>query len=189
MAEVLETISLKINSPTGATLPGRGFYQLEEEALYVPIGSSDPARRFFSYLESRRVRFDIDRLGSLMLIEIDFPRRRWTVDNSLAAPSIAEPADVRWLDFRRQIPDPEFITDPQRNLLLIRFAPSQTWQWYALAENVLIQIDRDNQLTTLLVTTIDDDLAGRQIASFRKLIRRDQNIVTGDRRSPRSISG
>jgi len=187
--DILSEISLKINSPTGETLPGRGFYQLEEDALYVPVGEHDPSRRFFSYLESKRVRFDIDRSGSLMLIEIDFARRHWAVDNSLAALSIAEPADIRWLDFRCQMPDPELITDPQHSLLLMRFVPNQTWQWYSLADNVLVQTDSDGHLTALMVTAIDDDLAGRQIAAFRKLISRNRDIVTGNDQSARPISG
>ncbi len=179
MAETLRTISLKINSPIGASFaPGRGFYQLEEDALYVPVGEHDPNRRFFSYLESRRVRFDIDRSGSLMLIEVDFARRRWSVDESLKAPSIAELADIRWLDFRSRMPDPELITDPERHLLLMRFAPNETVQWYRLAEHVLIQTDSDSQLTAMMITAIDDDLAGRKIAAFRKLISRDRDQVT-----------
>ena len=189
MSEILRTISLKINPPTGATLPGRGFYQLEEDALYVPVGEHDPERRFFSYLESKKIRFDIDRSGRLMLIEVDFARRRWSVDDRLTPPSIAEPADIRWLDFRQKMSDPELTTDPQRALLQIRFAPNPTWQWYTLAENVLIQASPDQQLTALMVTAIDDDLAGRQIAAFRKLISRDRDAIRGDRPTDRSISG
>ena len=181
MPEILETISLKVNAPTGATLPGRGFYQLEEDALYVPVGEHTPDRRFFSYLESKRVRFDIDRSGCLMLIEIDFARRRWAVDETLKAPSIAEPADVRWLDFRRQMPDPELVTNSEHSVLLIRFVPNPSWQWYALAENVLVQTDPEQCLTALVVTVIEDDLAGRQIAAFRKSISRDQDTVTDPR--------
>jgi len=151
---------------------------LEEDALYVPVGEHTTNRRFFSYLESRKIRFDIDRSGSLMLIEIDFARRRWTVEDSLRSPSIAEPADIRWLDFRQKIPDPELFTDPQRSLLLIRFEANPAWQWYALAEHVLAQTDTEGNLTALMVTEIEDDLAGRQIAAFRKLISRDQDTVT-----------
>jgi len=178
VAKTLETILLKLKAPTGETLPGRGFYQLEEDALYVPVGEHNSERRFFSYLESKRVRFDIDRSGGLMLIEVDFARRRWAVDDSLKAPLIIEPADIRWLDFRQKMPDPELITNPQRSLLLIQFAPNQSSRWYSLAEDVLIQIDSNCHLNALMITTIEDDLAGRQIAAFRKLISRDQDSVT-----------
>ena len=113
-----------------------------------------------------------------MLIEVDFARRRWAVDGSLKAPLIIEPADIRWLDFRQKMPDPELITNSQRSLLLIQFAPNQSSRWYSLAEDVLIQIDSNCHLNALLITTIEDDLAGRQIAAFRKLISRDQDSVT-----------
>ena len=168
MARIIESIALKIDAPTGPPAPGRGFYQLEEDALYVPVGEQTRRRRFFSWLESERVRFDIDKSGRLMLLEVDCPRRQWDVDSNLSGPSLAEPADIRWLDFRSFIPDPDLLTNSERTVLQLRFHTGDSWRWQALAQDVLIQTDRDLNLAAVMVTGIEDDLAGRRIAAFRK---------------------
>ena len=171
---MIKAISLRIEAPTGAPLPGRGFYQLEDETLYVPVGQFDHSRPFFNYLETAddQVRFDIDRDGRLMLIEIDLPRRRWPVDVSLMTPPIAEPGDIRWLDFRTRIVNPAILTNERRDLLLLRFAESAPWRWYQLTESVLLQVDSSSHLAAVLVTSIEDDFAGRNLAAFRKWIAR-----------------
>jgi hypothetical protein len=168
----LESIALKIDSPTGQVLAGRGFYQLEEDSVYVQVGEYHNGRRFFNYLESEHVRFDIDRTGRLILIEVSCPRRRWEIDEILVPPQIAEPADVRWLDFRSRIPEPRLITNPPRAALLLRFAPDHFWRWFLLAESVFIQVDANLSLAAVLISRIEDDLAGREIAAFRRLINR-----------------
>jgi hypothetical protein len=168
VARPLEAIALKIETPTDQLRPGRGFYQLEEDALYVPIGPGHDYRRYFSYLESETVRFDIDRSGRLMLFEVDFPRRRWRVEENLPVPTIAEAADVRWLDFRSRIEAPELITNRRRTRLQLRFSPHGSWRWYALAESVFVQVDQEHRMVSIMVTEIEDDLAGRRIAAFRK---------------------
>jgi len=167
----LDAISLRIDSPVGAPLPGRGFYQADEERLLVQVGQFSKARHFFSYLESDHVRFDIDRDGRLMLIEVDLPRRQWPVADHLPLPTIADRADVHWLDFRAGISNPELLADQSRSHLLLRFAESQSWRWYQIAEAVLIQVDAADHLTAMMVTRIEDDLAGRRIAAFRKTLR------------------
>ncbi len=51
MPATIESIALKIDTPTGEITPGRGFYQLEEDALYVQVGAgivadSSPPREY-----------------------------------------------------------------------------------------------------------------------------------------------
>ena len=185
----VRAITLKIETPTGLVLPGRGFYQLEEDALYVQVGEFSRRRRFFSYLESDRVRFDIDKAGRLMLIEVDHARRRWKVDRNLAPPTIGEPADIRWLDFRARIPDPQILTDEQRAVLLLRFAESSSWRWYALAESVLVQVDECDHLAAVWIADIVDDLAGQRIASFRKKVSRRLSPEQPASSLPASVNG
>lgn len=172
MPRALESIGLKIDSPTGQVLPGRGFYQLEEDSVYAQVGEYHNGRRFFNYLESEHVRFDIDRTGRLILIEVGLPRRRWEIDEHLAPPPIAEPADIRWLDFRSRMPEPRLIANPARTALLLQFAPGQSWRWFTLAESVFVQVDVNRNLAAVLIARIEDDLAGRQIAAFRRLTSR-----------------
>jgi len=162
------TLTLRIDTPTGTLHPGRGFYQQDEEALYVQVGEVSRQRRCFSYLESETVRFDLDQQGQLMGIEVAQARRRWQIQKRLPLPRIAEPADIRWLDFREQMPEPELIRNGAGNRLLLRFASSESWRWYLPAENIHVQVDPDGRLAALLISDIVDDFAGKGISRFRK---------------------
>ena len=102
----VERIRLRIATPIEPVMPGRGFYQLEEDALYVQVGLFSSGRRFYSFLESSNVLFDFDRLGRLIFMEVRVPRRRWEVDTTLEVPAIVQPADIRWLNFRDTIDHP-----------------------------------------------------------------------------------
>ena len=51
MSAIIESIALKIDTPTGEITPGRGFYQLEEDAQYVQVGAYSRPQNFFNNLE------------------------------------------------------------------------------------------------------------------------------------------
>lgn len=168
-----DKIALRVETPTGAAPPGRGFYQLEEDSLYVQVGPGGPERKYFSYLESEHLRLDLDRDGRLIFVEVRLPRRQWQVDQNLTPPGIGEPGDIRWLEFRQRINDPLFLTDESHSILKIEFQPSDSWRWYLPGENVVVQISPDSTLASIWVTEIVDDLAGKQIGAFRKKLADD----------------
>jgi len=166
---------LQISTPIEPTRPGRGFYQLEEEALYVQVGPFTGRRRFFSYLESEHVRFDIDRKGRLIFVEIDLPRRRWRVDTNVTKPRVVQPADIRWLDFRKNIGNPGVLTNRTRTELMLVFSDAPYTHNFHLADSVIAMVAGENQLAAIWVGDITDDLAGLGLASFR----RDMRQTTG----------
>lgn len=150
---------------------GRGFYQLEEEELYLPvIHNAGQKARFFSYLESDYVSFQFDRDGRLIFIEITLPRRRWRERPEFTIPQNTRTADIRFLDFRNSLPPSRIFCDATRQSLMLRFAPSTAGPLYYLAENLIAQLDNRNHLIAIYVTDIIDDLAGREIAAWRKSI-------------------
>lgn len=153
-------------------MPGRGFYQLEEDALYVQIGLFDPCYRFFSYLESETVRLELDRQARLIFIEVTRPRRHWEVSEDMQFPVVAEIADLRWLDFRENIQEPRLATDSSRTLLHLQFCTDLPTRNFYLTPNVIAQVDSADRLAAIWIDNIEDDLAGREIASFRKRCRR-----------------
>ena len=171
-----KSLTLKISTPTEPILPGRGFYQLEEDALYVQVGLFNNERKFFSYLESDTVRFDLDRHGRVIFIELDKPRRQWPVDESLTLPEVAEPADIRWLNFREVITSPKLTTNKRRTLVRMVFTNEAPVKCYYLSENVLIEVDREGLLVSVWVDDIVDDLAGQEIAWFRKTLRKEVEV-------------
>ncbi|HUV31084.1 MAG TPA: hypothetical protein VMY05_08370 [Acidobacteriota bacterium] len=166
-------LKLRIDSPIGELSTGRGFYQLEEDTLYVQVAPFSRRHRFFSYLESEYVRLDLDMHGRLLFIEVSRPRRHWPVRDGLALPADPSPADVRWLDFRRRMADPKLMANPQRTALLLRFARlPRAVRSYLLAESVVADVAQDNSLVGIWVGDIVDDIAGQFISSFRKQVRR-----------------
>jgi hypothetical protein len=168
----VQSLKLRIMPPTGPIGPGRGFYQLEEDSLYVQIGPFGPARRFFSYLESDHVHLDFDRDGSLIFMEVDLPRRQWRTDESLEQPHRAEAADIHWLNFRDTISEPEILANPNRTAALIRFSDKPALCGYYLAESVILYVGPESEPVSIWVGDIVDDLAGLEIAAFRKDVRR-----------------
>jgi len=165
------SLKLRISPPTGSILPGRGFYQLEEDSLYVQIAPFSSSYRFFSYLESEHVRFDLDREGRLLFVEVSCPRRQWRVIEDINCPSHPQEANVRWLNFRSQMTDPELITDRSRTALVVRFAPAAATKTYRVAESVLLEVSNDSTLAAVWITDIVDDLAGQHIAAYRRKFR------------------
>lgn len=171
----LTAIKLNISTPTEPILPGRGFYQVEEDTLFVQIGSFDKYHRFFSFLESNKVEFDFDRRGRLIFIEIGVPRRQWAVDPFLKPPDRVEAADIRWLNFRETIKAPSISTDKTRSVLKLSLNGNKTELLnYYLAQSVMVQTDANGRVAAIWVTKISDDMAGREIAAYRKTLRADR---------------
>lgn len=172
----LDAIQLRISTPTEPIVPGRGFYQLEEDSLYVQVGLFSAKRHFYSFLEGEHVRLEFDRTARLIFVEMTVPRRQWDVEPDLTAPDILEPADIRWLDFREQITDPEPTTNRNGTVLRLRFSAEEPIRNYYLAESIFVQVDRHDHLVVLWVDDIVDDLAGQEIGAFRKRYRADDSF-------------
>ncbi|MFC1475124.1 hypothetical protein ACFLQG_00615 [Candidatus Zixiibacteriota bacterium] len=164
----LEKIKLQISTPTEPIPAGRGFYQLEDDCLFVQIGQFISKRSFFSYLEADKIHFDIDKTGKLIFFELEIPRRHWEKVESLISPEIIEPADIRWLDFRKGIDLPTLITDKSQSKLKIQFQENGTSYNYYLGETIIAEVNKQNELTAIWVNNISDDFAGQEIRSFRK---------------------
>jgi hypothetical protein len=162
---------VSISTPTEPILSGRGFYQLEEEALFVQIGPFHDRRKFYSYLDSNNISFQLDKTGRLIFVAVNIPRRRWKPVASLTPPKIVEPADIRWLDFREKIDEPRLLTNKRKSIVKLEFAGSPNLLNYFIAGSIVVQVDPEGQLCALWVTEIVDDLAGREIGAFRKHLR------------------
>jgi len=173
----LEALKLKIQTPAGPVFPGRGFYQLEEDALYVQIAPFSRDYRFFSFLESERVRFDLDKDGRLLFFELALARRRWPVDNHFQPPEKAEPAEIRWLDFRDTIIEPKITTNKKRTAVKLLFSGEKPRYNYELADSVILQTNDAAHLIALYVTGIIDDIAGQEIAAFRHAVLKQRDSV------------
>jgi hypothetical protein len=167
----VQSLRVNISAPDGYLPRGRGFYQLEEETFYFPVEYPNHKEKFFSYLESDTVSLQFDREGRLIFIESPVPRRQWNLRDDLVHPEIAEPADIRFLDFRQPFPPPVIYCDRTRETILFQFGKGSSIHNYYLAENLIAQINADNFLMAIWAFDITDDLAGRDIARWRKTVR------------------
>lgn len=159
---------MNISTPTEPIRPGRGFYQLEEDILFIQVGRFSFRRRFFSYLEARNCWLDFDRDGRLIFIELNTPQKQWETVDSLKAPEVVEAADIRFLNFRERIPEPKIFTDPNQSLVKIKFGNNGGGMFYYLGEDVIAETDKDQNLDAIWVNKITTDFAGREIRKYRK---------------------
>lgn len=164
----LEAAQLRITAPTGPNIPGRGFYQVEEDRLFVQIGLFDPDRRFFSYLDTARVKLDFDRDARLIFIEVNQPRRHWRTKADLKMPKRAEPADARFLGFRDTLPPTRLTATKDLSCVRLAFSTEPVARTIQLARNVVLEADDRSRLVALWVGGIVDDSAGRKLAAYRK---------------------
>lgn len=145
-----------------------GFYQLEDDTLHIPLGGVAPSKRFFSYIDSPISRFDIDKKGRLVFIELTLPKRFWKKSMSLPCPDLSESAEIRWLDFRKTIGPPEIITDSSNSVVLIVLSDEIPAFTMAMADNVYLQVSDRGNACGVLVSKIIEDNAGRKLAEFRR---------------------
>jgi hypothetical protein len=164
-------LKIRIATPAGQIPEGRGFYQLEEEALYLPLQYSGKNGRFFSYLESDTTVLHLDRDGRLMFIEISLPKRKWIVREDLVGPEQAALADIRFLDFRTHFPRPAIFRDLTCENVMVRFNSGPSKYNYRLATNLIAQVSEDKTLMAIWAWDIIDDTAGQAISNWRKSLR------------------
>jgi hypothetical protein len=170
----LDSIRLRIQTPIECVPPGRGFYQKDEDSLYVQVGPFADHHRYFSFLESSDVRLDIDKEGRLVFAEVSLPRRQWKTDHNLVPPATTVPSDIRWLDFRQSIPSPILVSDPSRKILQIRFSDRPAIHSALVADSIIVQSTSEQTLAAIWITEIIDDTAGIKLSAFRRAVRRAQ---------------
>lgn len=169
----ITTPEIELRPPAGemGRIPsGRGFYQLEEESLYLPVEYPGNQKRFYSYLDSETVSLHLDRAGRLLFIEVDIPRRRWNIKENFVPPEIAKPDEARFLDFRKALTKPKVFCDNNRDNLLILFDNQAAEQNIYLADNLIAQVTSSGFLTAIWASDFSDDRAGLEIASWRRSI-------------------
>jgi len=160
----------------------RGFYQVEDDTLYVPIY---PSGKFYSYLDSPHVMLDVDRTGRLIFIQVLAPRRGWRIRPDIKAPAGSVEADIRFRDFRERLPRTAILTDPDRSLVHIRFESIRNPDHYRVADHMVFDLTSRNTLSGIWITAVEDDRAARGMASWRKSIKQQFDKQTHDSRFSR----
>ncbi len=153
------------------------FYQAEEEALSAPIIHENPRPRFHSALDSEGVSLQCDNQGRLIFVQVRKPRRLWIGAKGVsAAPSPA--ADIRFLDFRCQIPEPEYLCDQQKDSLLVKFGDVSASDSFRIGDNVLALVYQRRILRGIYIDCLQPDRAGKALAKWRRLVAGGSSLKT-----------
>jgi len=163
-------IKVSVKPPPQPPPVCRGFYQVEEDSLYIALY---PDGDFFSFLDSPTIKIDIDRQGSLLFIHILTPRRNWKRRRRLHPPVGLEWADIRFRAFREKIPEVKLETDSKISWLHIIFYDHAETSAYRLADNLICEVTPDSSLASIWLTEIYDDRAAREMAAWRKKMKKD----------------
>lgn len=142
------------------------FYQAEEEALMVPIIYENPHAQFYSSVESKGISLQCDKDGRLIFINIRKPRRLWIGERGISA-TPSPPADIRILDFRCSINEPEFLCDRRKTRALIKFAEVHSCDSFQLADNVFLLVYQRKTLNGIYIDTIHPDRAGQHMKNWK----------------------
>jgi len=171
-------IIIRIETPAEKKYFCRGFYQTEEDCLYIPVF---PSGRFYSFIDSplygsktnsnkqpsTGISLDIDRKGRLLFISINSPRQLWETDNSLEMPPSRETADIRFLTFREHVNPPLIKYSTDKDILQIELNNSHISKAYRLADSLIITASNNGVLNSIWLNDIIDDRAAKKMAKWR----------------------
>lgn len=169
-------IKIILTPPPTYPLVGRGFYQVEEDKLFVQIGEFNLKKSLFSYLESDNFRFDISKSGHPIFLELTIPRRNWAIDKNFAVSKVGEISSLKFIDFRKIIIEPIVTTNKNKDSIRLSFTQnSQSNVTYTLTDNISFEIDQESNLVAIVVNNIIDDFAGQKLKKFRDELKPNSN--------------
>ncbi|MCK5125076.1 MAG: hypothetical protein KAR42_02365 [candidate division Zixibacteria bacterium] len=171
-------IIIRIETPAEKEYFCRGFYQIEEDCLYIPVF---PSGKFYSFIDSpltgiktnstkkpsTGISLDIDRKGRLLFITINTPRRFWKTDNSLEIPQSLETAEIRFLTFREHVNPPVIKYRTDKNILQIELNNRHVSKAYRVADSLVITASNNGELNSIWLNDIIDDRAAKKMAKWR----------------------
>jgi len=143
----------------------RGFYDNMESSLNVVVKSRGT---FHSYIQGSDYSIDLDRMGRVLGLELYTSKDNWTVVPELITPNGCEPRKIRFLDFRKEIEPISFLTNPDKNLCCIKFTEENVTYMYAIAKNLVAEVNVMDELSALWILNLVDDYGFKEETKFRK---------------------
>lgn len=155
-------------APLENSIPCRAFYDQMEEALSVGIKQ---AGKFNSYVEAEHFSFDLTKSGKLLNIDVWKPRGEWEVEKNLHPPEEFDRENIVFLDERLKVPPAQYFTNPQQNILHIRFAKGKVHRFVSPANSLIFELSPDDELVGLWITNIEDDYGFKKEAVWRVTVK------------------
>jgi len=169
--KIVPPVRLKLITPAENHIHSRGFYQEEEESLYVPLY---PGGRFFSYLDGDNIRLDIDNKGRLLFLSLNIPRRRWIKVPRLRFPAVPGSASMKIINFRDRLPRARIYSSLNIQNLHISLFKEPVENTYQLTPSLLIETGTNNNLTGFWIKGVEEDRAALKMAAWRKHMKDEQ---------------
>lgn len=156
-----------VDTPAENKTFSRGFYQVEEESLYVPLY---PGGKFFSYLDSPQMTLDIDNCGRLLFIKLLVSRQDWKTVKKFTPPQATASASIRFIDFRQRFSMVGIECCPNKSSIHLFFDNQTELSSYHLSDDIIVDITANNCLAGFWIKTVVDDRAAREMSRWRKAI-------------------
>ncbi|MFH2056907.1 MAG: hypothetical protein ABIJ61_13195 [bacterium] len=155
-------------APLDNSIPCRAFYDNMESALSVGIKQSG---KFYSYVEAECFSFDLTKAGKLLNIDVWKPRDEWQIEKDLHPPDDFDRENVIFLDERLKVEPATYFTNPERNLLHIRFTKGTVHRFVSPASSLIFELSKENELMGLWITNIEDDFGFKKEAIWRVTVK------------------
>jgi hypothetical protein len=136
-----------------------------EESLSVGIKQTG---KFYSYIEGECFSFDIARGGKLLNIDVWKPKAEWIVEKNLFPPDEIAKENVLFLDFRLKVDPASYYTNPDREILHIRFATGKVERFVTPTESLIFELSSRDELMGLWILGIEEDYGFRKESEWRK---------------------
>jgi hypothetical protein len=146
----------------------RAFYDNMEDSLSVGIMRKG---KFYSYVESEFFSLDLARNGKLLNIDVWKPRNDWVVDDNLMPPEDYAREELIILDFRLRTDPAGYHTNPEQDVLHVRFDGSRVDRFVSPANSLIFELSRKDELVGLWITDIEEDFGFRKESAWRRSAR------------------
>lgn len=151
-------------APLEHSIPCRAFYDNMEAALSVGIKQ---AGKFNSYVEAQFFSFDLTKGGRLLNIDVWKPREEWTIEKDLHPPEQFDRENLIFLVERLKVDPAKYTTNPDRNVLHIRFTKGKADRFVSPANSLIFELSKKSELVGLWITNIEDDYGFKKEAIWR----------------------
>ena len=152
-------------SETEKVPASRAFYDTFEKSMNVVIKSRG---KFYSYIQGQDYSVDLSKKGKVLGIEMYTDRDGWKVDPTLEIPDKAELREIHIMEHRLEVEPLGFYTNKDRSVCCMRFTDEKVSYKYAVAQNLLFEVNVMDELSAIWVLDILEDFGFKKEMKYRK---------------------
>ena len=148
--------------------PCRAFYDSTGDTLSVGVKQKG---KFSISIEADDISFDLTKDGKLLNIDLWKSRKEWTIEKMLHPPESFDKENVVFVSKKVQTEPIDYLTDPKKTMLCIRFAAERVSRFVSPASSLIFELNAKDQLIGLWIIQIEDDINFQKEAEWRRSIK------------------